>query len=170
MPSCGFPLPIRQVRNERVAIGNLYLALISPRAAVSLPLRTLGSSPDKELTMERQKALIASAVIAVTLTAGAVGVFAGSGLLDARTDNVGKLQSTTTQPTQVTVYVDPTTGAVSSTPPQPAAESSLQTTASSTQQQAEPTPQATEPTPQATVADVSSNEGDGEHRGGGNDD
>lgn len=67
--------------------------------------------------MERKKALLTSALIAGSLTVGAFGVAAGSGLVGAPTDNVGKLQPISTQPTQVTVYFDPATGLISATPP-----------------------------------------------------
>ena len=46
--------------------------------------------------MERRKALIASAVIALTLTTGAAAYAAGSGVLSGRTDNVGNLQPVAT--------------------------------------------------------------------------
>jgi len=67
--------------------------------------------------MERRKALIASAVIALTLTTGAAAYAAGSGVLSGRTDNVGNLQPVATQPTDITVYLDPATGAVTTTAP-----------------------------------------------------
>jgi hypothetical protein len=64
--------------------------------------------------MERQKALIASAIVAVTLMTGAVAFAAASGLTDGRRDNVGNLQPVTLQPT-VTVSADPTAGSVTTT-------------------------------------------------------
>jgi hypothetical protein len=68
--------------------------------------------------MERKKALIISAVIATTVMLGAVAVTANSNLLDRPGDNVGNLQATTTQPAEITVYVDPVTGVTSLTKPQ----------------------------------------------------
>lgn len=76
--------------------------------------------------MERQKALIASVIVAVVLMTGAVAYAAGGGLIGGRQDNVGNLQTATTQPvaapaTDITLYVDPATGAVSATTTAPAA-------------------------------------------------
>lgn len=59
--------------------------------------------------MERKKALIASAIVAATLTTGAVA-FAAVTVTNAPQDNVGNLQPVT--PRTLTVYVDPTTGSV----------------------------------------------------------
>jgi hypothetical protein len=65
--------------------------------------------------MERQKALIASVIVAVVLMTGAVAYAAGGGLIGGRQDNVGNLQTATTQPvaapaTDITLYVDPARG------------------------------------------------------------
>ncbi len=65
--------------------------------------------------MERTKAMVASAIIAVTLTTGAVAFAASSGVIGGRHDNVGNLQLTTPQPTDLTVFVDPATDAVTAT-------------------------------------------------------
>lgn len=76
--------------------------------------------------MERSKALIASAVVATSLTVGAGIYVAGSGLLAGATDNVGNLQPTVATtvapatPQEITVYVDQATGAVTTVAPQPA--------------------------------------------------
>lgn len=77
--------------------------------------------------MERTKALIASALVAASLTVGAGIYVAGSGLLAGATDNVGNLQPTVATtvapaaPQEITVYVDQATGAVTTVAPQPAA-------------------------------------------------
>ena len=75
--------------------------------------------------MERSKALIASALVATGLTIGAGIYVAGSGLLAGASDNVGNLQPATTTtapaaPREITVYVDPATGAATTVPPQSA--------------------------------------------------
>lgn len=84
--------------------------------------------------MERSKALIASAVVAAGLTFGAGVYVAGSGLLAGATDNVGNLQpvvatsaAPTAAPHEITVYVDPVTGAATADAPQVAIDGSSQT-------------------------------------------
>lgn len=73
--------------------------------------------------MERSKALVASALVAVGLTVGAGIYVAGSGLLAGATDNVGNLQPTVAEttvpatPQEITVYVDPATGAATTVAP-----------------------------------------------------
>ncbi len=73
--------------------------------------------------MKRSKALIASAVVATTLVVGAGVYFAGSGVLAGETDNVGNLQPIATSVPQpdaspeITVFVDPATGAASTVDP-----------------------------------------------------
>ena len=71
--------------------------------------------------MERKKAMIASAIIAVTVMSGAVAYAASSGITNSRSDNVGQLQPTATQPTTITVVVDPVTGKATNAAPLPAA-------------------------------------------------
>ena len=79
--------------------------------------------------MERSKALIASALVAASLTVGAGVYVAGSGLLAGATDNVGNLQPTVATtaapaapaaPQEITVYVDQATGAATTVAPQAA--------------------------------------------------
>jgi len=76
--------------------------------------------------MERSKALIASALVAASLTVGAGIYVAGSGLLAGATDNVGNLEPTvattvaTTAPQEITVYVDQATGVATTVAPQAA--------------------------------------------------
>ncbi len=76
--------------------------------------------------MERSKALIASALVAASLTVGAGVYVAGSGLLAGAADNVGNLQPTVADtatpatPQEITVYVDQATGAATTVAPQPA--------------------------------------------------
>jgi hypothetical protein len=93
--------------------------------------------------MERQKALIASAIVAVTLMTGAVAYAAASGLTDGRTDTVGQLQPVATQPATVTVYVDPATGAVTTTAPAANAPTAPATPDTVAVAQPEPIPAAT---------------------------
>ena len=75
--------------------------------------------------MQRSKALIASALVAASLTVGASIYVAGSGLLAGATDNVGNLQPTVattaspSTPQEITVYVDPVTGTATTIAPQP---------------------------------------------------
>ena len=80
--------------------------------------------------MERSKALIASALVAASLTVGAGIYVAGSGLLAGATDNVGNLEPTVattvattaapTAPQEITVYVDQATGVATTVAPQAA--------------------------------------------------
>ena len=77
--------------------------------------------------MQRSKALIASALVAASLTVGAGIYVAGSGLLAGATDNVGNLQPTVattatapSAPQEITVYVDPVTGTATTVAPQAA--------------------------------------------------
>ena len=67
--------------------------------------------------MERPKAVVASAIAAIALTGTGVGLAANSGLFGRRSDNVGTLAPVPAQPAQVTLYLDPATGALSATPP-----------------------------------------------------
>lgn len=82
--------------------------------------------------MERSKAVIASAVVAVGLTLSAGVYIAGSGLLAGATDNVGNLKpavaspaatiapTTVAPPTtsrEIVVVVDPSTGSASTSVP-----------------------------------------------------
>jgi len=76
--------------------------------------------------MERSKALIASALVAASLTVGAGIYVADSGLLAGASDNVGNLQPTVATnaapptPQEITVYVDQATGTATTVAPQPA--------------------------------------------------
>ena len=67
--------------------------------------------------MERKQALIVSAVVTAAAMLVAVVFTLNSTLLDARGDDVGNLKVASTQPAEVTVYVDPATGATALTPP-----------------------------------------------------
>ena len=75
--------------------------------------------------MERQKAVIASAIVAVTLMTGAVAFAAASGLTDGRRDNVGNLQPVAPPPTAVVVSADPTAGSVTTTATPPSAPTTV---------------------------------------------
>jgi len=108
--------------------------------------------------MQRSKALIASALVAASLTVGAGIYVAGSGLLAGATDNVGNLQPTVattatapSAPQEITVYVDPVTGTATTVAPQAAP--------------VEPSP--TDATPPAEVSiDRSGEDRSGEDRSG----
>jgi hypothetical protein len=71
--------------------------------------------------MERKKSLLAATIISATLLTGAVAYAASSGVLEGRDDNVGNLQPTAIEPTDITIYVDPATGSVTTAKPQIAA-------------------------------------------------
>jgi hypothetical protein len=78
--------------------------------------------------MQRKKSLLAATIISATLLTGAVAYAASSGVLEGRDDNVGNLQPTTTRSSEITVFVDPVTGLVTATTPQPAAGATAPTT------------------------------------------
>jgi len=75
--------------------------------------------------VERKTALMVSMVVSGSLVLGAVAFAASLGMSDASADNVGNLQPVATdltqppQPTEVTLYLDPVTGVLSTTPPAP---------------------------------------------------
>lgn len=95
--------------------------------------------------MERQKAVIASAMLAGSLMTGGLVFAVNGGALDARQDNVGKLQPTVTQAVAPASYVDPTTtsSTVAPTTTKPAAPvvvaSAPRTVTASTTSKASPT-------------------------------
>jgi len=65
--------------------------------------------------MQRKKSLLAATIISAVMLTGAVA-YAANGVFDGRDDNVGNLQ-TSIQPTDVTLFIDPATGSLSSTRP-----------------------------------------------------